>query len=393
MVSGNLRVIGDEGEQLDLGSSGMAAAQQEARAGEEEEARRLFYVAATRPRDLLVLSGENAGRAGAWREWINRYLLSADRPTNLVRIIPYQALREAAGPLERGGEAVDIPSAGLLASDFDREESSAPPESYRMAATVLSGIPELRGGETEDEFQKARREYVRTGLVNLPPAYFMNKGSGADDSGEDLSEKASSLSRQIDAGLFGHAVLESIDFNKPTGQQIRESAAGYGGDEAGAASLERQLAAAVAEVRGVLEGAEPDKVIRELPFTARFTHDGATVLVDGAIDLIYFKNGVWQIVDYKFSGRGPAELKKKYGLQLAIYREAVSSLIPGKTERKPLFREGEAPAPFTMTIIGIGPDGTIRKVPITDRDAGDLPARVVAAARLIREETSPRPAI
>jgi len=80
----------------------------------------------------------------------------------------------------------------------------------------------------------------------------------------------------------------------------------------------------------MLEGADPDKIVREMPFAARFTHDGATVIVDGAVDLMYFKDGAWHIVDYKFSGRGPAELKKKYGLQLAIYRAAVSAPIPGR---------------------------------------------------------------
>ncbi len=389
-VTGKLRVIDDEGEQIDLGSSGESAAHKAARAEEEDEARRLFYVAATRPRDLMVLSGENGGRSGSWRDWINRYLLGADKPDDLVRIISYPVLRKAAGSLGEGGEMIAPPGAGELTADYDRDEIDTLPESYRLAATVLSGVPERRDGETDEEFQKARQEYVRTGLVNLPPAYFMSKGGGSEDSGEDLPETVNSLSRQIGAGLFGHAVLERIDFSKPVEVQVRESAASYGGDEAGIAALERQLAAAVAAVSEMLEGVDPDNVIREMPFAARFTHDGATVIIDGAIDLIYFKDGVWNIVDYKFSGRGPSELKKKYGLQLAIYREAVSGPIPGQDERKPLFQEGDGPARFTMTVLGIAPDGKIRNVPITDEDAGDLPARVVAAARLIREETSPR---
>ncbi len=390
LVTGKIRVIGADGEQLDLASCGMDSAGRASRSEEEDEARRLFYVAATRARDLMVLSGENSGRAGSWREWINKYLLAADKPEERVRIITYPALREAAGPLNRAGEKMILPTAEQLSAEYDREESPLIPESYRLAATVLSGVPERRGDETEEEFEKARREYVRTGLVNLPPAYFMSKGGGSEDSGEDPPEMVSSLSRQIGAGLFGHAVLERIDFSKPLERQIRESAAGYGGDEAAGAALERQLAAAVVSVGEMLEGADPDKIVREMPFAARFTHDGANVIVDGAIDLMYFKDGAWHIVDYKFSGRGPAELKKKYGLQLAIYRAAVSAPIPGENTREPLFREGEGPARFTMTVLGIAPDGTIRNVPITEEDAGDIPARVIAAARLIREETSHR---
>jgi len=388
-VTGKLRIIDDEGEQLDLGSSGEAAAHKAARIEEADEARRLFYVAATRPRDLMVLSGENAGRSGSWRDWINQYLLGADKPDDLVRIISYPVLRAAAGSPGEGGEVIATPGAGELTAEYDRDDIAAMPESYRLTATVLSGVPERHDGDTDEEFQKARQEYVRTGLVNLPPAYFMSKGSGQDDAGDDLPVTGNSLSRRIGAGLFGHAVLERIDFSNPLEKQVRESAASYGGDEAGIATLEAQLSAAVDAVGGMLEGVDPDNVIRELPFAARFTHDGATVIIDGAVDLIYFKDGVWHIVDYKFSGRGPAELKKKYGLQLAIYREAVSAAIPGKKEREPLFREGEGPARFMMTVLGIAPDGTIRIVPITDEDAGDVPARVIAAARLIQEETSP----
>ena len=182
-VTGKLRVIDDEGEQIDLGSSGESAAHKAARAEEEDEARRLFYVAATRTRDLMVLSGENAGRSGSWRDWINRYLLGADKPDDLVRIISYPVLRKAAGSPGEGGEMIAPPGAGELTADYDRDEIDTLPESYRLAATVLSGVPERRDGETDEEFQKARQEYVRTGLVNLPPAYFMSKGGGSEEIG------------------------------------------------------------------------------------------------------------------------------------------------------------------------------------------------------------------
>ncbi|MEA1928874.1 MAG: UvrD-helicase domain-containing protein [Candidatus Auribacterota bacterium] len=395
VVTGELRVVGDEGEEVKLESSGRREAKEASREGEDDEARRLFYVAATRARDLVVLSGENSGRKGAWRGWINDYLLSAENPVKLVQLVPYPVVRAAAGPVDGGDKKQATPSSGLLSPVLDRDKFPAP-ESYRLAATVLSGVPERKKYETDEEFQKARREYVRTGLVNLPPAYFMSKGGGDEEPGGNLPESGraepeSAFRRQVDAGLFGHAVLERIDYNNLSESLIRESVAIYGGDEAGSAALKSQLEAAVAAVGGMLTGVDSDKIIRELPFGARFTHDGATVIVDGAIDLLYFKDGVWHVVDYKFSGRGPADLKKKYGLQLAIYRDAVSATIPGKREREPLFSEGEGPAEFKMMIMGIAPDGKIRQVPVTDEDAGDVPARVIAAARLIREETSPRP--
>ena len=41
---------------------------------ERAQGRRLFYVAATRARDLLILSGRPAAKAESWRTWIDRAL-------------------------------------------------------------------------------------------------------------------------------------------------------------------------------------------------------------------------------------------------------------------------------------------------------------------------------
>ncbi|MDP8236294.1 MAG: 3'-5' exonuclease, partial [Candidatus Erginobacter occultus] len=394
VVEGRLRTIGEEEEELDLETAGWEEAKAASRAGEEEEEKRLFYVAATRARDLVVLSGENPGRSGSWRGWINRYLLAASRTPELVRLIPYPDLRSAA-PAPAGPEDLpDLPPAARLAAGSGSPGAAPLPETYRLAATVLSGVPERGPGEGEEEWRCRRREYARTGLINLPPVYLMSRSAGSGEGGEDPAEEGrgepgNALSRRIGAGIFGHAVLEKLDFSRPLAGQVREAAAGYGGEEGGGEALEEQLKKAAAAVARLLEGAEPEKIIRELPFSARFDYDGAGVIVDGAIDLLFFQAGAWRIVDYKFSGRPAAELKKKYGLQLAIYREAVSRPIPGSRERVPLFREGTEPAPFTMTILGIGPDGKVREVEIDEAEAGDVPARAVAAARLIRAEASP----
>ena len=397
IATGKVRVIEEGGEHLEMKSTGLEASRQAVMKEEDEESRRLFYVAATRARDLVVLSGENAGRKGAWRDWINEYLLMTERPPDLVRIIPYPELEEAAALVEREKDGMPLPTALQLSAVPDREETALPPESYRLAATVLSGVPERSSGETNQEFQKALREYARTGLVNLPPAYFMSKGAAAsgEEEIENQEEKGGEeveniFRRQVSAGLFGHTVLENLDYHQPFGPQIEAAVSSYGGDESVVSSLRRQLEAGACAVAGWLAGVKEEEVIRELPFAARFTHDGATVIVDGAIDLLYFKDGAWHIVDYKFSGRPRSELKKKYGLQLGIYRDAVSGVIPGKRERSPFFKEGAGPVLFTMTILGIGEDGAIRNVTLSDEEAGDVPSRVVAAARLIRKETSPR---
>lgn len=393
-VAGCLRVLEPAGEEMDLISFGRVAVEQAARLEEEEEARRLFYVAATRARDLLVLSGENSGRKGSWRNWINDYILAGYETFAPIRIIPYPLLRKEAGPPAREGKKSEISSVDLSAVDEHREESVVLPEFYRFTATVLSGVPERQLYKTEEKFQKARREYVRAGLVNLPPSYFMSKGGMGEKEGEisvnsgDWEEEDPSGSG-VEAGILGHAILERIDFNRPVEGQVREMIGGDGRGNKSNGFLEARILAAAADIAEIVKDAEPDKVIRELPFTARFFHKGATVLVDGAIDLIYFKEAAWHIVDYKFSNRSASDLKKKYGLQLAIYRDAVSNPVPGREKRSPLFMEGDKPAHFTMTILGINSEGKVNRVPIPEGEVGDVHARVVAAARLIQEETFP----
>lgn len=393
VVEGRLRVIGEEDAELDLETVGWEEAKSISREREAEEEKRLFYVAATRARDLLVLSGENPGRSGSWREWINRYLLDLPRPSKLVRMISYPELRSVASP----GIVEDLPplpAAGALAVPIGFPDPGPPEETYRLTATVLSGVPARAADGGEEEWRLCRREYARTGLINLPPVYLMSRVEGSGEADEDPAEAGrvepgNALSQRIGAGIFGHAVLEKLDFSRPIAGQVREAAAGYGGKEAGRAALEKQIQNAAEAVGRMLAGSDPKKIIRELPFSARLDYDGAEVIVDGAIDLIFFKDGVWRIVDYKFSGRPAAELKRKYGLQLGIYREAVSRALPGRSEREPLFREGGGPALFKMTILGIGGDGRVREVEISEEEVGNVPARVIAAARLIRSETSP----
>jgi ATP-dependent helicase/nuclease subunit A len=393
-VAGKLRVIGEEEDELDLPTADWEKAKASLRTAEAEEEKRLFYVAATRGRDLVVLSGENAGASGSWRGWLNRYLLDSPGGRELVRLIPYPELKRACSSFGGEEDLPPLPSAERLAARPTASAAHPLPESYRLSVTVLAGVPERFAGESADRWRRRLGEYARTGLINLPPLYLMtraaNEGEGEEGPAEEGREEAGDLlSLRIGTGIFGHAVLEKLDFSRPPAGQIREAAAGYGGGEREQSALGRQLGNAAAALARLLEGADPEKIIREFPFSTRFDHDGAEVIVDGAIDLLFFKDGAWRIVDYKFSGRPASELKKKYGLQLAIYREAVSRAIPGSRARTPLFREGTEPAPFTMTILGIGPDGKVREVEIGEGEAGDVPARAVAAVRLIRAEASP----
>ena len=74
-------------------------------------------------------------------------------------------------------------------------------------------------------------------------------------------------------------------------------------------------------------------VLRELPFVMRLKNqqDSFTVLIQGAVDLIYQDTqGIWNVVDYKYSS-GKEIDRERYKLQLMIYALAVMKQV--KTDR------------------------------------------------------------
>jgi hypothetical protein len=128
----------------------------------------------------------------------------------------------------------------------------------------------------------------------------------------------------------------------------------------------------------------PGNIIRELPFAARFTHDGAELIVDGKVDLLFLKNGIWHILDYKFSDLDTESLKARYALQLAVYRDALSAPTPDPALRTPRFVTTEiGAAPFTLILLGINGRGDAVKQEIDGEAAKNVSARLMAAARAL----------
>ncbi len=78
---------------------------------EAAQGRRLFYVAATRARDLLLLSGrESSPKVETWRQWIDRALPEC---AGLIRVLPNGATGQAE-PVSPAGAALVEADAGLL---------------------------------------------------------------------------------------------------------------------------------------------------------------------------------------------------------------------------------------------------------------------------------------
>jgi hypothetical protein len=183
-------------------------------------------------------------------------------------------------------------------------------------------------------------------------------------------------------GTLAHRILEALDYAAatPLDRQVREALAGPSLPEAGRTAWMNRIAGAAHMLATMLEEVPQPDIIREMPFAARFEHNGACVVVDGKVDLVFRKAGVWHIVDYKFSDHSAAELTARYGFQLAVYLEALSDPIPGTTRRTPRFTAAE-PAEFRLFLLGVNGQGHAIVIPVPNVDHAEVLLRLVTAAR------------
>jgi ATP-dependent exoDNAse (exonuclease V) beta subunit len=186
-------------------------------------------------------------------------------------------------------------------------------------------------------------------------------------------------------GTLAHRILETLDYGsspRPLEAQIRLALDREGIPATGRQDLLIRLAAVAQTLAVMLTGVAPDEIIREMPFAARFEQDGANVIVDGKVDLLFRKAGVWHIVDYKFSDHPAKELALRYGPQLAVYLEALSAPLPDTTDREPRF-VSTGPAPFRVCLLGGDSQGRCHVTELPPPKVGDTAARLIQAARAL----------
>lgn len=174
----------------------------------------------------------------------------------------------------------------------------------------------------------------------------------AEDEQELLDEAASldehAAKTSVASGLAYHAFLEKFDFSalyagqKPLKTLVEETYADM--DEATRALLSvEQLLKILSnpvfdEVKGMRLFKERQFLV-SLPVkdtyaykagvdeTLRTREDGEEMLFQGAIDLLAVGEDEIRVIDYKYSGRKPEALKKKYRLQLELYRMATAKIL------------------------------------------------------------------
>jgi ATP-dependent exoDNAse (exonuclease V) beta subunit len=294
------------------------AAIRRAREGERRaaaaESRRLLYVALTRARDRLVLSGE-AGRGGeSWRALLEDAV--AARPDLVVRVPAGEAGTFAAGrPLPPLPPAPPAGRGGLAAP---RLAPAAPVAAVRTAVTDLA------------EYARCPRRHHLARVLRVPEQRGARAGAH-DDPG-----------RATLRGTLAHAMLAESDLAAPPLErraQMAAAAARRGHDPAGPGV--RRILAEVSRFaeseggRALARAAKEGRLAREVPFLLRLAGDGVPdAYVVGAIDaLVAGRRGEGVVVvDYKYAAPR-AEAAERYRLQLLAYALAARRSHPGAPVR------------------------------------------------------------
>lgn len=306
--------------------SGLFARIHEKRAGEQRaEAQRLLYVACTRAREVLLLSG-----AG-----------SLSKPADPGAASPIEWVRavvggEPAGDPERrvlGGGAVEVRT---IESDMPAPAAvdgsgSAVPDLVAVRAEDAAGAGngERGGGEAgrpgnPDAAELAagialeRMSYSDFGLLEDCPRRFwasriLRVGTVRVPGGPD----------PLSFGNAVHAVLERAGEGPAPPEPLVEAIARSFELEPARFAEVRQAVEAFARSRVAGRLADIGTTLREWPFTIQVGHSASPFVLVGTMDAYARRGDEALIVDYKTgtSGRGD-ELVERYALQASIYAYA-----------------------------------------------------------------------
>jgi len=257
---------------------------------ELEEAKRLLYVALTRARDYLVISGEMASeKKESFLKWLNlQSAAEQEIPVDVLENLSEMMIKDA-----------QLPSPV-------KTQTSSP------KAQALSGqIPLLRRYSVTSigEFARCPRKYYYSNVLGISEKIFYRK------KGE--IPRLSPLER----GTIVHELIERIHKDKFEAMELKNllSQTGYSLSLEDMAVIEKCLQNYVNSDIFRMEG----KVFSEIPFAYLVNDDK---LLIGQADLVFFEDDGATIVDFKTNTKIDSNLLEIYRLQVLTYALAISEI-------------------------------------------------------------------
>jgi ATP-dependent exoDNAse (exonuclease V) beta subunit len=321
-------MVADPAREEFVETASIRAAREEDRRAAGAESRRLLYVALTRARDHLVLSGEASNGSETWRAMIEAAL--ADRP-DLARRVPIEEATTAAAGPALPPEPSSIPPA------------AAPPRAPRLAGHAPLSAVRLAVTELA-EYARCPRRHLLGRVLGLPEPRGAPGVPAADDPG-----------RATARGTLAHAMLAEADLGAPPLErraQLAAAAARRGYDPASPGV--RRILGEVARFadspggRALALAAREGRLDRELPFLLRVdpapadapeAASGAAAADPGCTPTAAYLVGAIDargherrgegltVVDYKYATPRPGAAER-YRLQLLAYVLAASRAHP-----------------------------------------------------------------
>lgn len=305
-----------------------------ARAGLEkrdfQESMRIFYVACTRAKDYLFLSGVKKGNTRDEKSWsgmLDRFLEEDEDKTRVtVQKISYESLdlpeREEAQTFYEAHktwfEKGEIPEKKKARSRGRQEEIPVyqdkliPLQHFTVNVTALMN------------FFTCERKFYYGNVLNMTGVL---EEPGAKES-----------VRAMETGSRVHKLMQALDFNA-TKTTVENAAKKAFGDE-WPAREKKEIAKNLSAFLGTplakkLAKLPPENILREHPFLLHVeTKGGANFYVSGIIDLLFEDEEGFHVLDYKYA-RVDASSVDYYKTQLYLYALAVrqfSGKMPASLE-------------------------------------------------------------
>lgn len=352
--------------------SGIAAQLRWEGTAEEE---RILYVAMTRARDQLILTGHSSHIDRDWQRWTSRlnpaqaksyfdwvmpaalapFGAKADadyaRPgaawqdavwqVRIARAVPAGTVEEGAYDGEprlealRRGDLTGTPVPSWL--DEQLSWQYAYPQAVRTAAKfsvseVKRRYQEMHSDELQDEAD-----------LSVPAAAVIPTAPGEDDAFAALPPWLAGEEAAVSGAQRGTALHKALQYITPAADQttatLRREIDAF--VRQGLLSREEAKLVYVPALAAFCQSdigrrmAESPELHREYPFTVLLaggdplpeTETGEQILIQGVIDCLFREDDAWILVDYKSDRLETADaFRSRYAVQLALYKRAVEQI-------------------------------------------------------------------
>lgn len=329
---------------------------------DEDERKRLLYVALTRAREYLIVSGESRSKT-SWRSTFDDY---CTKHAGRMAEVQYKHPELLAAAPDASGSMLDFqkfdPASDKPVAILRSASASAP----TPAATPASGKL-LQRNVTVTVSQLARwlscprREALDRWLVESRTEA---RGLRTEDDAPELDDDDDPDSRAL--GTAAHAALEAVfcdpeaDLDAAWKTALTQN--GLNSTHEACETTRKALANVVASSWGQrIRSLPSSQRLTEKPFRLKVAADaatGSTITLAGKLDLLAaVSDSAWQVVDYKLADRPersaePGETTLRYAWQTLLYAWVAGSILGKTIEPMLMFLRDPAPKPITLAELG-----------------------------------------